>query len=248
MAKPKLNQIVAVVSGKKTDAQKVLTEAHNHRLKPDLLSGLTRNYKPIKEDGEQLPAEIKVVQATVPQVIKDVAASLNAMFDAVLTQDVGNTLARASIRVDDQVILADVPVTYLMFLEKQLVDLETFISKLPVLDPSETWTEDPDIGGFTTAPYLTLKAAKVYKTHVAHPPTEHHPAQVQTYTVDETVGTWTNIKKSGAIRPQQRAAMLGRVKALKDAVKVAREEANSIEVEQKTAGKVLQYLFGAMLE
>jgi len=248
MAKPKLNQIVAVVSGKKTDAQKVLTEAHNHRLKPDGLSGLTRNYKPVKEDGEQLPSEIKTVQVTVPQVIKEVAASLNAMLDAVLTQDVGNTIAKATIRVDGQAILSDVPVTYLMFLEKQLTDLDTFVSKLPVLDPAETWFEDSDIGGFTTAPYLTLKAAKVYKTHVAHPPTEHHPAQVQTYTVDETVGTWTNIKKSGAIRPQQRSAMLARVKALKDAVRVAREEANSIEVDQKAAGAVLHYVFGDLMK
>ena len=242
---PKLNQIIAVVSGQKTTAQQALTNAHNHRLKPELLSGLTRNYRPVKEDGEQLPPEIKRVQVTVPQVIAEVRDALTAMFDVVLTQDMGNTHARADIKVNGQTILASVPVTYLLFLEKQVVDLETFVSKLPSLDPSEVWEADGDVGGYTTKPYETLKAAKVYRTHVAHPPTEHHPAQVQTYTVDETVGVWTNIKKSGAIRVQDKNAMLARVQALKAAIKVAREEANSIEVEQFKAGKaVLDFIFG----
>jgi len=35
-----------------------------------------------------------------------------------------------------------VPATYLLFLEKQLTDLHTLVSKLPVLDASETWVFD----------------------------------------------------------------------------------------------------------
>ena len=50
--KPKLNQVIAVVAGQKSAAQKLLTEAHNHKLKPALLTGLYRNYRPTKEDGE----------------------------------------------------------------------------------------------------------------------------------------------------------------------------------------------------
>ena len=234
---PKLNQIVAVVSGQKTEAYRVITDAHKRRLKPDLLNGLTRNYRPLKEDGEQLPPEIKRVQITVPEVVGEVRAAMSTMFDAVLTQDVGNTLAHADIKVGDNVVLAKVPLTYLLFLEKQVTDLETFVGDLPTLDPAESWKEDADIGGYQTEPYDTLKTAKVYETHVAHPPTEHHPAQVQTYTVDKTIGVWTNIKKSGAIRVQDKNSMLARVRALKDAIRVAREEANSIDVEQKKAGK-----------
>lgn len=56
---------------------------------------------------------------------------------------------------------------------------------------------------------------------------------------------WTNIKKSGAVRVQDKNAMLARVQALKNAIKVAREEANSIEVEQFKAGKaILDFVFG----
>lgn len=243
---PKLNQIIAVVSGKKTDAQQVLTNAHNHRLKPELLAGLYRSYRPIREDGEEIPPEIKKVQVTVPSVIADVCESLAPMLDAVFTQDSGNTVARANVTVGGKVVLPDVPVTYLLFLEKQATDLETFIAKLPVLDAADTWKADGDVGGYTTEPYETHKTGKTYKTHVAHPPTDHHPAQVATYTVDETIGVWTNIKKSGAIRPQDRNAMLGRVKALREAIKLAREEANGIDIPQKKAGQpILEFVFGA---
>ena len=33
--------------------------------------------------------------------------------------------------------------TYLLFLEKQLTDLHTFVKKLPVLDAAESWVQRP---------------------------------------------------------------------------------------------------------
>jgi len=68
------------------------------------------------------------------------------MFDIVATQDWANCQAVADVVVDDQVILAQVPFTHLLFLEKQLLDIQTLVEKLPVLDPAErcvtagTWT------------------------------------------------------------------------------------------------------------
>jgi len=246
---PKLNQIIAIVSGKKTAAQQLLTDAHNRRLKPDTLNGLYRTYRRKSEEGEEFPPEIKRVQVTVPEVITEVETALVAMFDAVLTQDTGNTKATSNVVVEGVTILKDIPVTFLLFLEKQVTDLETFVSKLPTLDPSETWERDKDIGGYTTKPYDTLRMAKVYKTHIQHPPTDKHPAQVTTYTVDEAVGTWTNVKKSGAISAHDRNTVLTRVQALKEAIKVARESANGIAVEDMHVGSsIFGYLFGGVLK
>jgi hypothetical protein len=173
---------------------------------------------------------------------------LTPAYDAVLTQDAGNTLAKADVVVYGVTLLKGVPVTYLLYLEKQATDLATFIEKLPTTDPSETWIADAGIDGYATAPYETLRMAKVYKTHISHPPTDKHPAQVQTYTVDEPVGTWVNIKKSGAISLQDRNRLVARVAALKEAIRVARESANGIEVDQKKAGEsVLGFLFGDLV-
>jgi hypothetical protein len=68
------------------------------------------------------------------------------LWNLVFTQDTGNQSARADIVVDGKVVLANVPVTSLLFLDKQVNDLETFVSKLPTPDPAEEWTHDPNTG------------------------------------------------------------------------------------------------------
>jgi len=58
------------------------------------------------------------------------------------------------------------------------------------------------------------------------------------------VGTWTTIKFSGAIPANERNRLLERVRQLSDAVKSAREEANSLDVEVKKTGEaVLNFIF-----
>ena len=62
---PKLNQIVAVVAGKKTRAEKEFGELNKAAQKPDLFVGLSRTYQPAEENGEALPAEQKFPVAVV---------------------------------------------------------------------------------------------------------------------------------------------------------------------------------------
>jgi hypothetical protein len=59
--------------------------------------------------------------------------------DLAATQDFANTEAKASVVVDGQTILTDVPVPYLLFLEKQLQDVKTFVLSLPVLSIDKDW-------------------------------------------------------------------------------------------------------------
>ena len=44
---PKLNQIVAVVAGKKSDAEKAITEIYHRVKKPQLFEGITKTYESI---------------------------------------------------------------------------------------------------------------------------------------------------------------------------------------------------------
>ncbi|HEU5343480.1 MAG TPA: hypothetical protein VFU60_03985, partial [Ktedonobacterales bacterium] len=142
--------------------------------------------------------------------------------------------------------LRQVPATYLLFLEKQLVDLHTFVKKLPVLDASEAWSYDASADAWATEPVQTLRTKKTPRNHVKAEATEKHPAQVEVYYEDVTVGYWRTVKFSGALPAQRVNELLARVEKLQEAVKFAREEANSIEVEdQKVGGTVFDYLFGA---
>lgn len=246
MAKLKLNQVIALVAGVKKRAQTALTDAYQTFQKTSLLSGMDRTYRPKIEDGDVLPPERTLVQVTVPATIKALRPAMEDMFNVVLTQESGNCVAKADVKIDDKVILANAPVSYLLFLEKQLGDIETFVAKIPTLDPADEWVYNVAIDGYASKPYETLKTKKVLKNHVKAEATEKHPAQVETYTEDVVIGTWANIKFSGAIPAKDRNGMLERVRQLRDAVLKAREEANNLELEPiKTAGPaVFGYVFG----
>jgi len=242
---PKLNQIIAITAGKKSQTQKSLTEAYQNLQKPALLEGISRNYKPKDDDGEQLPPEKKLVQLKVNDAVRGVTIALIDLFDIVATQDAANCVAKAHVVVEGQPILRDVPVTTLLFLEKQLVDLHTFVEKLPTLDPGESWNFSADVDHYASEPYQTTKTKKILKNHVKAEATKEHPAQVETYTEDVVIGHWTTIKFSGAIPAKERNEILDRVRKLQEAVKAAREEANGLEVESRKIGSdILQFVFG----
>jgi hypothetical protein len=245
MAVAKLNQIIAVEKGVKSKSFGDLTDAHHLLLKPALLSGISRTYQPKDDEGEQLPPEATKVQVRAEEVLRKSSATLTRLFDVTATKDYANCDARADIAVDGTVLLSDVPVTYLLFLEKQLTDLHTFVKKLPVLDAAESWVQDPSTDSWKTEPVQTYRTKRVPRNHVKAEATEKHPAQVEVYYEDVTIGYWTTVKFSGALPARRVNELLDRVEKLQQAVKFAREEANGSEVEDRRVGDaVFGYLFG----
>ena len=241
----KLNQIIAIEKGVKSQTLRELTDAHHQLQKPSLLSGIARTYRPIDDEGEQYPPESTRVQVKAEEIIERTVQILTKLFDVTATKDWANGTALADVTVEGNKILEQVPVTYLLFVEKQLTDLYTFISKLPILDASETWIFDSSADAWATEPIQTTKTKKIPRNHVKAEATEQHPAQVEVYYEDVIVGYWRTVKFSGALPATRVSELLERVRKLQEAVKFAREEANSIEVEDQTVGdKIFGYLFG----
>lgn len=242
----RLNQIVAVEKGVKSRSFQELTEAHHALQKPALLAGISRTYRPKDEEGEQFPPESTRVQLKAEELIRQTAAILTKLFDVTATKDWTNCVARADVVLDGSVLLTQVPITYLLFLEKQLVDLHTFIKKLPTLDASESWSFDPSADAWATEPVQTVKTKKIPRNHVKAEATDKHPAQVEVYYEDVVVGYWRTIKFSGALPARRVNELLERVERLQQAVKFAREEANNAEaLEQKVGERIFGYLFGS---
>lgn len=243
MAKTKLNQIVAVVSGKKTEVKNALTALYQ-RLKPDLFNGLVRTYAPRDEDGETYPNENKPVTLNTTQVVDEFKENMGTLLDVVATQDYNNGDAKADVIVDGKVVLSQVPVTYLLFLEKQLVDFETFVGKLPTLDVGENWRFDDNKDLYVGDVTKSNKTKKELRFKVLYEATTQHPAQIEKWNEDVTVGEWSSTKLSTAMPAKDKKALVVKLKKLQDAVKYAREQANSMEVDQvKVAESVFAYLF-----
>ncbi|MFF3940220.1 DUF7873 family protein [Streptomyces phaeofaciens] len=241
----KLNQIIAVEKGVKSKSLQDVTAAHHKVQKPALLAGISRTYQPKDEEGEQLPPESTRVQVQAEDVLREMSASLTRLFDVTATKDWANRTACADVTVDGRTILSEVPVAYLLFLEKQLTDLHAFVKKLPTLDAAESWSLDPSTDWWKTDAVRTIRTKKVPRNHVKAEATDKHPAQVEVYYEDVPIGYWTTVKFSGALPARRVNELVERVERLQQAVKFAREEANGAEVTDRRAGEaVLGYLFG----
>jgi hypothetical protein len=241
---PKLNQIIAVEKSVKSRSVQELAQAHHDVQKPALLAGIARTYQPKDEEGEQLPPESTRVQVQAEDILRTTAATLTRLFDVTATKDWANRTAAADVVVDGTVLEPQVPVPYLLFLEKQLTELHGFVRKLPVLDASESWNLDPSSDAWKTDPVRTIRTKKVPRNHVKAEATEEHPAQVEVYYEDVPVGYWTTVKFSGALPARRVNELLERVEKLQQAVKYAREEANGAEVTDQRVGEAI---FGYLL-
>lgn len=240
----RLSQIIAVEKSIKNSSNVEITKAYHELQKAALFTGIARTYEPKDEEGEKLPSEHQKVQKRAEDLLGFTADTMTRYWDATLTKDTANTHAKADVVVDGKTVLTGAPVTFLLFLEKQLGDLATMVKKLPVLDAGETWILDASTNSYATEPTHSTKTKKIPRAFVKAEATKEHPAQVDTFTEDVIVGTWKTIKYSGAL-PQKRVAdVLERIGKLQSAVKYAREEANTIAADDKHVGKAV---FGYLL-
>lgn len=245
MKTAKLNQIIAVEKGIKSQVMSDLSQMHKVNQKAELFNGFDKQYKPKDEEGEKMPAEAKRVQYLAKEVLRGVERSLSSLMQVTARKDWTNCTAKADVVVDKKVLLAGVPITYLLFLEKNVTDIRTFVANLPVLDPSEDWNYDSKSELFKTDPVQTQKTSKQETPVVLYDATEHHPAQTAMVTKDIVIGYWNTVKHSGAFPMSQKKELLERVEKLLVAIKEAREEANTIEEVQ--APNVGEAIFGYLL-
>lgn len=243
--KTKLNQIVAIEKGVKSRVYSAVTELHKESQKAEPYTGLSKTYRKRDEEGEDMPAETKRVRQVAAEVLRQVATLDTELWDVEATREWANTRARADVVVDGRVLVKEAPVTYLLFLEKQVNDLRTFLDKMPTLEDTEEWAEDPNTGLFRTGRVTTHRTKKTPKVIVKYEATKEHPAQTELVHEDLVVGYWDTVKSSGALPAPRKAKLLERVDKLARAVKVAREQANDLDCDRIEVG---QTVFGWLLE
>lgn len=243
----RLNQIIAIANTKKTKVATALSAINSVLSRADLFSGLDRKYQSLDDEGEKLPPETKIIQKTASEVIAAAKSELTELLDVIATQEFANCDAKADIVVDGVTVARQVPVSYMLFLEKQVDVVKGIVQKIPVLTQDVKWNRSvSDNNIFVTDPVTTNRTKKVPKSFTKSPATEYHPAQVEMFTEDVIVGTWSKIDTSSAIPASERDAMLKKIESLREAVKMAREEANSITVTDQKIGKsVLDFVFGS---
>lgn len=238
----KLHQLLAIERGVVADTDRKIalaTRGIDVTGEQSPLTGISRTYQPRREDGDPLPAQFQHVQIKAEDVLGMVAEATTRLMDVKFTREEGNTSARGTVTIDGQVLLRDAPAGYLLYLEGALGQLRTLLLRFPVLDPAEEWHFDQARSVYATTPKDTVRSHRVPKAQVLYEATKEHPAQVRAYEVEEPIGDWTTVKLSGALPAGRLAEILDRITKLTEAVKMAREDANRLEVTDRTAGEIV---------
>lgn len=254
--KVRLSAIVATAKTAKGRSTAAITEAHRDSLKAgdqSPLVGLSRVHRTINDTDTPNPPQKTLVQYTVEDLIARMIPAVADAMDVIATQEVGNADVRANVELDGVVLIPNVPVGYLLYLDRLATDLHTFVTRLPTVDPSEKWDWNENAGlngAFASEPRESKSTTKVPRNHVLHEAVlsphgaQTVPPQVEVYYEDVISGIWTTMKFSGALKGDRKRELVRRVERFQKAIKVAREEANSAKVdEQKIGERVLGFLF-----
>ena len=243
-----LGQVLAIHDDIRKAATRKITEAYHALQKPDMLAGMFGEYAPYADgpEAEQLPDEEQRVQATVEEMIKATRGGLAPLFDVTAARDWTNGSGRAvaDIEIDGVVLVEKAPVPFLLWLIKQLDDLETFIAKAPTHNPSTLWEHVEDRGVYKSLPVKRARSVQKHTVVTVAPATERHQAQAQIVAENVNVGTWTRVQFTGAIPAERRDHILGQIAKLRNAVEAARAVANRVDADEPEVGAdLLGYLF-----
>jgi hypothetical protein len=216
-----------------------LTELQLLTRKPTLFNGFNKKYSPFKEGDRTYPDESQKVQQFVRDFVIRASNLWTDIFDITVTRDNANMFARADVELDGKVLLKDVPVTSLLYLEKRILEVRKYFESLPTLDESETWMKDEDSGLYRSIPVLTQRTELTHKPIVLYDATDRHPAQTQLLQEQLPVGRWETVKQSGAIPATRKRVLLERIDRLIYAVKIARAKANATEAPDVKVGRAI---------
>lgn len=249
---PTIGQVLSQAKTAWQHANKITANISKNLTKTELFAGLIKVYQPnvspdddptvYQEAPESVPVQFRV-EPELTRAVKEVyAPALNL----TAAREWANQSARADIIIDGKVLLADVPATYLLFLEHQVTELRaSILSKIPTLDPKFKWIPSTEEGVWQTAePERRYRDEKTEEPREGHPGNEHHAPQIKWLPKSVITGVKVTTKYSGAIEPQRKEELLRRLHVFEQALHSAREEANRTQAPEHTEGtKWLEWLF-----
>lgn len=232
----RLNQVLAIEKSIKDRVHKTGSDLYHIAQKPALFEGFSKTYRPVDEGDETYAPQSQRVQMIAEEaLIADITAQ-KELIDVTAAKDYANQNARADIVVDGNVLVADAPAPLILWLEKRVEDIRTFVQHLPTLDEAVAWQADPNSQLHRSDTITTHRQQKIAVPIVLAQATDKFPAQTQLITKDVLVGYWDEVKLSGALPVPRKKAILERIEKLYRAVKVAREKANMVDAPKQDVG------------
>lgn len=188
----------------------------------------------------------KAMDTTVQAKLEYMADHVIRYLDVVYQKECTNQNANASIEIDGNEIATALPATYLLGLETKLKQLRDVFMLIPTLPPGKDWVPDTTRGENVWTlkePEQQAKTEKTIKPFVLYEATDKHPAQVEKISDSNDVGMYKRYIWMGMMSPAEKSKLLGRLDKLLQAVKQARQRANTQEAATDQIGaKIVRYL------
>lgn len=235
----KLHQLIAVEPQVEDKYQVLLKETIKAFSRPELFTGYHKRYEPFDEDPDKekgLPDERQQLTTTVDDKLNYFFQHAEEYFDLLYQKEVGNQTATADLVFEGSVIAEKVPATFLLGMEKRLTKLRSVLLQIPTLETHVEWKKREDIGPNIWSrkhPEEKNRTRKVPRSKVLYEATKEHPAQIEKWDENETIGRYITDFYSGNIPASEKSRMLDRLDKLIIATKKARQLANEAKVNQK---------------
>jgi hypothetical protein len=246
----KIHELLAVEANLKGQANATRLELQNtFEKKKHHFSQSIQTFQPFEEGKPAITESVLDLQTTVAKEIKWLSTFLIKAIDAGHQVNVGNTIARADVVLEDgTTLLEDIPSIALLEMEKRMKELQDFINTIPTLDPAKGFDLDKSQGEGVYAARETMKVRtrKIKKIYTLSPATDKFPAQVQLIDEDEPVGTITTREWSGLLTVADKGEYLERTENIIRALKKARSRANDKEIDTdktRVGAKLLGFVF-----
>ena len=246
----KLFELLTVEPDLQGTYKKILDEAKGTFSKKEgLFTGSIRKLDLFDSSAPETPIERQELTTTVNDKLDYMFDPVIQYFDALLQKEDANQRASAPLKVGDIVFADRLPATYLLGMESKLKELRQVFDEIPTLAPGISWEKDEEIGKNvykTKFPDEKFKTAKVFRHQVLYQATDKHPAQIEKWEDTENVGKYVTTKWSGMISPSEKSEMLSRIDILLRAVKKARQQANTEEVNTSLSigERISNYILG----
>jgi len=239
----KQHEILAIEGTKEKVAKKLMKESLVTLKKDSLFKGQTRVLEMFKDEDKHLETtEHQELTSTVDENLDYLVDPIADWLDVVLIKERGNQVANADLEVDGQVLIKAVPATFLLGLEKKLIELRLVYEAIPTLAPGIKWipdTQDRKGVFISNDEVVSFKTKKDLEFKVAYEATKEHPAQIAQVQTEINIGKYRTSVKSGMMTPFEKATRLDRIDKLLAATKKARMRANNIDVANEHHCKAL---------
>jgi hypothetical protein len=252
---PKIHQLLAALGEIENEDKKIKDETEQVFGKAkELLDGYNKILVMHDEDRkneEAGGAEKSEMTTTAMTRLKYMQPFVVRNMDAQLQRECANQLAKSDVTLPDGTVLPDLPVTFLMWMEKECVRMRNLLAKAPTLDTTVRWRVDTDAdkeGVRRTVDKVTANKQEMKKVPIElSPATKEHKAQVQLIDEQKIVGHYETERLTGRLTPAEKAAALSYWDTLLKEVKRAKSVANETVVTKVEVGdKVFEGMLSAI--